>query len=407
MEFSLNSLNCQIISHTASPIIGFCIDENCTESNKFACSECIFDIHPQHKMAKIKDVNNIIQTKYKDYKKSLEKDKKIIEEFNNSELAQIEKVEQLKKDIIKEIENKAKKCIEKIKIKYKDLVNSKAKDFTNLKEYEEFFIGNAAPIQKPDHSKLSEICYNIYKGAKKAKNIETPSSESTALERPKLFESEKKNNNNNHDFNLEIFSKKFDTFIEKENALMVQYINDKFLKNPENLFNNNTSQNFEWCEQTYSGYDFFYELTNNKTKGTKILSNGTMTILRAKKMMEDNYKYKIKFKIGYISGGDFDIGIGTDKVGDSCWLRTKESVCISNTGVIHMDINMDNSITIKDNDIISLEIGTEIGKKYFCGYINDKLICNLDFDINNTYIMAAIRNNNNSIEVIQYEETCI
>ena len=100
-----------------------------------------------------------------------------------------------------------------------------------------------------------------------------------------------------------------------------------------------------------------------------------MTILRAKDQLEDNCLYKIKFKIGLKSGGDFDIGIGTEKVGESCWLRTKESLCISNIGIMNLDINMDNSIKLKDNDIIDLEINTEIGKKTFRGSINKKLVC--------------------------------
>ena len=83
-----------------------------------------------------------------------------------------------------------------------------------------------------------------------------------------------------------------------------------------------------------------------------------MTVLRAKEILEENYIYKIQFQVGYTSGGDFDIGIGKDRVGESCWLRTKESLCISNTGVIILDLNMDNSLTINDKDIINLEINT-------------------------------------------------
>lgn len=32
----------------------------------------------------------------------------------------------------------------------------------SIKNYEEFFVGNAAPVQRPDLVKLSDICYNIY-----------------------------------------------------------------------------------------------------------------------------------------------------------------------------------------------------------------------------------------------------
>ena len=248
---------------------------------------------------------------------------------------------------------------------------------------------------------MSEICFNIYKEGNKSSGG-TPS-EGASTEKPskkQKEQKEKKEQKNN--FILENFKKEFDNYIKDQFSSIQKYINDNYLIMPNNFFN---SKGFEWCEQTYSGYDFFYELSNNKTKGVKTLSNGTMTILRAKEMLENNHLYKIKFKIGLRNNGDFDVGIGTEKVGDSCWLRTKESLCISNTGVLNLDLNMDNSITLRDKDIVYLEISTEEGNKYFEGHINGKLICKLDFYLDNVYIMAAIRNTNNFIEVLEYKDS--
>lgn len=400
-SLELDSLNCQHPGHSGSQILGFCIDEKCKETNKFACSECIFDVHSLHRLVKIKELNNLIQTKYKVYKQNLEEEKKIIEVYKASELESIEKIEKLKKDVINEIENKTNNFIQELKNKYNELINFNAKDFANLKDYEEFFIGNAAPIQKPDHSKLSEICFNIYKEGNKSSGG-TPS-EGASTEKPskkQKEQKEKKEQKNN--FILDNFKKEFENYIKDQFSSIQKYINDNYLIMPNNFFN---SKGFEWCEQTYSGYDFFYELSNNKTKGVKTLSNGTMTILRAKEMLENNHLYKIKFKIGLRNNGDFDVGIGTEKVGDSCWLRTKESLCISNTGVLNLDLNMDNSITLRDKDIVYLEISTEEGNKYFEGHINGKLICKLDFYLDNVYIMAAIRNTNNFIEVLEYKDS--
>ena len=394
----LDSLNCQFIGHSGSQIIGFCIDEKCKEPNKFACSECIFDNHSQHRLVKIKELNTLIQTKYKDYKQNLDEEKKTIDVYKASELENIEKIEKLKKDAINEIENKTNNFIQELKNKYNELINTNAKSFANLKEYEEFFIGNAAPIQKPDHNKLSEICFNIYKESHKSSG--TPSEGASKYEKPTKKQKEKKKQQNN--FILENFKKEFDNFVKDQFSSIQKYINDNYLNMPNTFFN---SKGFEWCEQTYSGYDFFYELSNNKTKGVKVLSNGTMTILRAKEQLEDNHLYKIKFKIGLKNNGDFDVGIGTEKVGDSCWLRTKESLCISNTGVLNMDLNMDNSITLRDKDIVYLEICTSEGNKYFEGHINGKLICKLDFYLENVYIMAAIRNTSNYIEVLEYKDS--
>ena len=258
-------------------------------------------------------------------------------------------------------------------------------------------MGNAAPLQKPDLNKLSEICFNLYKDTNNSNNEKqiSKSKDDNQLEKPSL------QNKTNFNLSFEYFNKIFDNFIKEEKVSASKYINTKFLNIPENYFCNKPK--FEWCEVTYYGYDFFYELTNNKAKGTKILSNGTMTILRAKEILENNFIYKIKFKIGLIRGGDFDLGIGTNKCGDSCWLRNKESICISNIGIMNLDINMDNSIQLKNNDIIDLEISTRENQKYFKCFVNDTLVCLLDFELNDVYIMAAMRNNSNFIEVLKYD----
>ena len=248
-----------------------------------------------------------------------------------------------------------------MKSKFNELINYNAKDFKNLKQYEDFFLGNAAPVLNPDHKKLSEICYNIYKESKK--NSGTPTG-AVSINNSKEFEKQKISSFNSNlskkkaknNFNKEMFNNGFNKYIEDQLSSFKNYIKEKFLQMPINFFW--SSSKFEWCDKTYSGYDFFYKLTNKNTKGTKIASRGTMTVLRAKEILEENYIYKIQFQVGYTYGGDFDIGIGKDRVGESCWLRTKESLCISNTGVIILDLNMDNSLTINDKDIINLEINT-------------------------------------------------
>ena len=253
---------------------------------------------------------------------------------------------------------------------------------------------------------MSEICGNIYKD-NYHQNDNKDIKNKTKI--PSIFSKPGPENKNDNPgkknlkkpINFINLNKQFENYIKEELSTMNNYINENFLKFPDHIFVFSSSH-FEWCEKTYSGYDFFYELEKNKMKGTKVLSNGTMTVLRAKELLEENYKYNIKFKIGLINGGDFDVGIGTEKVGDSCWLRSKESLCLSNIGILNLDINMDNSIRLRDNDIVDFEISTEDNKKYFKASINDKLVCLLDYNLNNVYIMAAMRNNGNSIEVLKY-----
>ena len=173
ISLELNNLNCQLQNHSSAQIIGFCIDKNCKEKNKFICSECIFDVHAQHRLVKIKELSKIIEIKYKNYKLSLEKEKELTNIYRKNEVKQKEQIEDLKKYVFEEIEKKIKNFLEELKKKYDELNNINAKDFTNLKDQEDFFKGNAAPIQKPDLTKLSEICFNIYKDNNKDTNKDT------------------------------------------------------------------------------------------------------------------------------------------------------------------------------------------------------------------------------------------
>ena len=377
----LNNMTCQIKEHSNLKIIGFCIDENCHSINKFACQECFFDNHSGHKLIKIDKLNGIIQNKLKDYKNILEEDKKRAELYDKYEKDGMSTLEKLKQKIFSEIEQKINEYKDKLKKKLQGINNNENKININMKHYEEFFVGNAAPIQRPDLTKLSEICSKIYK------------------EKDNKNEGLNYNDYNNNKIRLlfEESSKSTADFLKAEYLSINNYIKQRFLI---------SRFVFEWCRKTYGGYDFFYELANDNTKATKKISQGTMTVLRAKEPLYDNNLYRLQFRIGLKNVGDYDVGIGTDKTGDSCWLRTKESICISNTGVINLDINMDNSIKLKDKDVINLEINTQIGKKTFKGFINKKLVCMIDFDIqDNVYVMAAMRNVGSFIELESYEVT--
>ena len=377
----LNNMTCQIKEHSNLKIIGFCIDENCHSINKFACQECFFDNHSGHKLIKNEKLNDIIQNKLKDYKNILEEDKKRAELYDKYEKDGMSTLEKLKQKIFSEIEQKINEYKDKLKKKLQGINNNENKININMKHYEEFFVGNAAPIQRPDLTKLSEICSKIYK------------------EKDNKNEGLNYNDYNNNRIRLlfEESSKSTADFLKAEYISINSYIKQRFLI---------SRFVFEWCRKTYGGYDFFYELANDNTKATKKISQGTMTVLRAKEPLYDNNLYRLQFRIGLKNVGDYDVGIGTDKTGDSCWLRTKESICISNTGVINLDINMDNSIKLKDKDVINLEINTQIGKKTFKGFINKKLVCMIDFDIqDNVYVMAAMRNVGSFIELESYEVT--
>jgi hypothetical protein len=404
VSLELNNLNCQRENHGNSDIIGFCIDEKCNEINKFACSECFFDIHSQHKVVKIKELNRFIQGQYREYKKTLEEDKEKFDIYKKNELMNKEKIQQLKKDMIEQIEKKFDIFLENLSKKYLNLNGRNLQNFQNLKEYEEFFVGNAAPIQKIDLNKLSEICTNIYKDTKDCPTA--TSSSSSSLSSSKMGSSSEylkplRTKDGNEEKKLlkinktmDEINKEIDDYISYQKLRFDNYLNSQFLKK---------QSPFEWCRKTYGSHNFYYQLTKNNWKGIKASANGTMTVLRAKEKLLDNYKYKIKFLIGLTNYGDFDLGIGTDKTGDSCWLRTRESICISNIGILNLDINYDNSKCLKDKSIVEFEINTFEKKKTFKIKFNDELVFDLDYQLKDVYIMAAIRNTENYIEVLEYD----
>ena len=413
VSLELNNLICQIDSHSSGQIVGFCIDENCKENNKFACLDCIFEVHPQHKLVKLKELNNFISEKLKDYKKYLEEEKLLTEIYNKNLEKNTKKMNDFKKNVIKILEVKIINFLDELRKKYSELNKSKnEQDFSNLIEYQNFFDSNAAPTMKPDLLKLSQICTNLHKEAlqktkkgeeemkkQKQKQNETDMGDNDApAEIPKNFMK--------YNVMLDKLNIEFDKFLSEQLKTISIYINENFLKLPED-FLVDSSLNFEWCNKSYANYDFFYELTNDNKKATKILSKGIMTILRAKEKLQENFKYNIKFKIGMSKNEiDFDLGIGTEKCGDTCWLRNRNSLCISSMGIRNMDLIMDDTVKLKDNDIVDIEISTKKDNNYFKAILNNKLVCLLDFHFDeDVFIMAAMRNTGDYIEVLEYNVT--
>ena len=403
----LNNLYCQNENHNNGKVIGFCIDDNCPAQNRFACAECFFDIHPQHKLMRIQDLNQLINNRYKDYMNYLEEEKLLLMEiYKKNEPKHLQKVEEFKKKLIKEIEIKINDFMDELKKelkqKYENMALNQGKnDFDNIREFESFFNNNIDLNTKLELSNLSKICLNLIKEGNNKKIL---------LDKKKQKEKEISIPSDNEkiiikkNYILDCYNKEIDFLLKNKSSLISKYLEEALLKLPDNIFNN---FNFEWCNKTYGGYNFLYKLSNNNQKGTKINSNGTMSILRSKEELKNNYKYNIKFKIGIKYKGDFDIGIGTEKAGENHWLRTKDSICISNEGIMNQSLCMDDSFELKDNDIIDLEISTKEGNKYFKASLNGKLICIIDFDFNNIYIMAAMRNTGNFIEVIEYNSSYI
>lgn len=405
--FQLNNIICQKKNHNDSEMVGFCIDENCQEKNKFVCLDCLFEIHQKHKLVKIKDLKDIIENRYKNYKKKTVEEKELMEIYKKNEEFQLNKLKKFKNEINKVLEVKIINFMNDLKKIYTNLSKNITNEnkYLNIKEFENFFKSNAAPTTSSELTKLSEICTNLYKeGYIKEEILEKKNDKNEKKETDKgesIIPLNIDENENKIELNspLKNFNKKLDELIKEQLELMTKYIEENILVISNNCFS--IPYKFEWCSKSYTGDGFLYELTNNNRIGTKILEDRIMTILRAKEEIKNNSIYNIKFKIGLKTEGDFDIGIGTEKEANTCWLRNSESLCISNSGIRSLGIIMDNVTKLKDNDILDIEINTNEKGKYFKAILNNKLICMLDFEFDKAFIMAAMRNTGNYIEVLE------
>ncbi len=270
ISLEIKPLHCRIQSHNETPVIGFCIDENCTNKNKFVCSECIFDVHFGHKVIKVKELNNLIQTRNNDYKQYLEEEQKLLEIYNEHELDQREKVYKLKRNIINKIENNVDSFLKDLNMKYKNLKSKNIRNFDSLKEYNKLCKENSSDSNQDllDLCKLTELCFNIRKEVKEEKEKE----KEKVKNENENGKQEILNNENNNKINdeLELLNKSVDKYMEEQSSSFTNYINENFLKMSKYVINN--KRHFEWCNKTYNNCRFGYKLSNNNSKGTKIKS---------------------------------------------------------------------------------------------------------------------------------------
>lgn len=136
-SLELKSFQCQIEGHNNSPIIGLCINENCKEKSKFACSECVFEEHSEHKIIRAKEIDNILSKNIELLKEVRKQKDDIMKDYSKLE-------ENMKKEI-NELKEKATKIIcEKINIFFDDLKNqclfiiigkNKGEDLIKIKDF--------------------------------------------------------------------------------------------------------------------------------------------------------------------------------------------------------------------------------------------------------------------------------
>lgn len=199
---------------------------------------------------------------------------------------------------------------------------------------------------------------------------------------------------------------KIKNYSESQLKSLQEFLNQKFFNSTNDLlseFSIDKYNKFEWDTKTYSSYGFYYALDNNRMKATKSSETGTMTVVQSKEKIEKDYKYLIKFKCGWRKG-NYDIGVGGKKSGESCWIR-RSGYCVSDDGIKNKGSTIQSGGFFKEGDIITLEVNALQNNREFSIYINEKKISTMNIDLSEElYFMAAMREVNNYIEVIEYKK---
>jgi hypothetical protein len=367
---------CSEEGHNDAKLVALCIDKACTVVNKFVCLECLFNQHEQHKVLKLKQIQD-----------------KINESINNGSAD--ESLEILKNKL-KDTEAKVQLELEIIKTNILEILNNKVNTFiTDI--YDQF-------IKLFDKSKEE---MDVVRLVKKDFKLLSPdefngltSYISTNFLNQSIIVNENSVNKKCPLEELEKFNFNLKAFLLENNKQICEFLNGKFLANYNILFNN-TNLTFEWTNKSYGNYGFLYTISSNKLAANKSANDGTITIIRSReKLNQENYY--IEFLIDSKKGGDIEVGIGRDSVGTSCWLRTQGAYGITNMGIYEYGKLVKKDEKIDDNNIIGLELNlrsTKIGKFFK----NGKMIHEFKIDIDEVYIMAAVRKVGNSILVKEFK----
>ena len=385
-NFEINDLNrlfCKEEEHNNNEIIGICIDNNCNIKNKLLCYKCIFRIHKQHNMIELSEIKENLNKELEIYNKNIDFKNKFENDFNSIEIDFKNKFNEIKKDFIKYFDENLDKYIKHIKNQFKDIINDKNIN-SNIN-----FQDLLTQINNNNNENVSKIICNYLN--------KKPSTENNLIEiKTNLYNKINENINN--------FINKQKEFYEKKIKDDFQQLINNNNNNNVNNFNNNLGFipiNFEWDTKTYGAYNFLYDISQ-KNIARKSKENGTITVIKSKNILQKNKIYSITFLINKNYGGEYQVGFGNDLRAACCWLKEGPTYYIREDGIYNND-HMLNEKGLKNNDLIKFII--DLIKKKFKIFVGNYEIYEGNFFIEKEiYILAAIRNCNNSIIVKEFYE---
>jgi len=375
-KINICETQCTIENHERSNLIGVCIDKLCKSSNKFVCSECIFDIHEQHKLIKLKIIEEKIN---ESHKRNLMENQETLIELRMREITQMldVEVEKLTTNMLEIINSKK----EKLMVNIQDNINEKRK-----KDLESF---DFSILTKKNLSELSPEESNLFINYVNVNFANKNHSSNTTICDKTLLE-----NLNETDFNIK-------QHLAEMKKKLADYINELLFVNAVVL--PSISIKFEWSTKIYGSYQFYYSILNNNLTAKKDLQEGTITVVRSKEQMNPGNNYLLEFLVEFKKQGDYDIGIGCDSVGNSCWLRAKGCVSITNMGVYNDGKLVDQLFKVADGDYITFEVNLRNKDNKFVKITRNKTISKeFKFNFTDIYVLAAIRNADNAVTITKY-----
>ena len=384
VSIDFSNMKCFQENHDNNFIIGFCIDKNCKLKNKFICMECIFSSHSVHKLLKISELQKNINQYISIYSVNDIEDKnnKVLKNVFSTFETECEKLKQITFDVIS---NTFSKLESEIKDHFLKIQNeNKIKNFDwDILKYSEIKNLSSDNLEKLN----CFILNNFFDNEMNLNNFQK-------LKEENIFV-------NNFCNETEILNKNLKYFMEEIQIKLTEFFKNNLVVNPHNLYKKNYF--FEWSEKCYQNFPFLFNLQIKNSKISKILDDSTISICRSKNKLEIKEGYVIEFLIDLKKGGDIDLGIGTDYIGNEFWIRVPNSYSISNKGIYENGKLTKKDMILEDGDIIKFEILLGEKNKTFKITKNKKISHEIKIELNEIYILAAIRKIGNSITVKDFK----
>ena len=156
-----------------------------------------------------------------------------------------------------------------------------------------------------------------------------------------------------------------------------------------------------WTNEIINTNEFLYTLKDNNYLAEKTKENQYIYKVKSYYQLKLDKIYKIEYKVNYTHGGDFHIGFASSSGGS--WLKSNDSVAITNEGLFINNININQNLLIENGKKYQFIIN--ISKKYFTININGLNAGEFYFNFqNNIFAQAAIRHIGNSVSIRSYEK---